>query len=87
MDKLDTLFQIKIAARPIENQLMNPDTTVVENAKLRLKELAERFHREYRQFMSSEQLQWAKDDFGYFSFLLEEAISHYKKLLTRDKEF
>lgn len=87
MDKLDVLFQIKLAARPIENQLMSPNAIEVEEAKLRLKELAERVHREYSQFMSSEQFEWAKDDFNYFTFLLEEAIAHYKKLLTEDKEF
>jgi hypothetical protein len=87
MDKLDVLFQIKIAARPIESQLMSPDAIDAEEAKLKLKELAEHLHREYGEFMSSEQFEWAKDDLHYFLFLLEEAVAHYKKLLTQDKEF
>jgi len=87
MDKLDVLFQIKLATPPVETQLMNSDPIEVEEAKLKLKGLAERLHREYGEFMSSEQFEWAKDDIDYFSFLLEEAVAHYKKLLTQDKEF
>jgi len=87
MDKLDVLFQIKLATPPVETQLMNPDAIEIEKAKLKLKGLADRLHREYGDFMSSEQFEWAKDDIDYFSFLLEEAIAHYKKLLTQDKEF
>ncbi|MBT8490524.1 MAG: hypothetical protein KJN62_05710 [Deltaproteobacteria bacterium] len=87
MDKLDVLFQIKLATPPVETQLMNHDAIEVEKAKLKLKGLAERLHREYGDFMSSEQFEWAKDDIDYFSFLLEEAVAHYKKLLTQDKEF
>jgi hypothetical protein len=87
MDKLDVLFQIKIAARPIETKLMNPDAIEVEEAKLKLKELAERLHREYGQFMSSEQFELAKGDIDYFTFLLEEAVAHYKTMLTQDKDF
>jgi hypothetical protein len=87
MDKLDILFQIKLAAPPVETQLMSPDAMEVEEAKLKLKGLAERLHREYGEFMSSEQFEWAKDDIHYFSFLLEEAVAHYKKLLTQDKAF
>lgn len=87
MDKLAVLFQIKLAARPIENQLMSPNAIEGEEAKLMLKDLATRLHSEYGQFMSSEQFEWAKDDLDYFTFLLEEAIAHYKKLLTEDKEF
>lgn len=81
------LFTIKSKIRMIEQRLISSKPTEVEEAKLELKELAEQFHNGYEQFISSDQLGWASEDADYLSFLLEEAIVHYKQLLAQGKEF
>jgi hypothetical protein len=81
-NNLSILLEMKLAIPRIETLMMGADAIEVEEAKLELKLLAERFHRKYEGFMSQEQLEWAKTDIDYFSFLLEEAIAHYKQLLV-----
>jgi len=87
MDKLSILFSIKSKIRMIEQRLVGADPIDVEEAGRELKELAEQFHRDYGQFISSDQLGWASEDADYLSFLLEEAIVHYKHLIVQGKEF
>lgn len=87
MDKLSVLFTIKSKIRRIEQQLIGSNLIEVEEAKLKLKKLAQDFHEGYEQFISSEQLGWASKDADYLSFLLEEAIVHYKQLIVQEKEF
>lgn len=87
MDKLSVLFDIKSKISMIEQRLISSDPIEAEDAKLKLKELAEQFHKGYEQFISSDQLGWASEDTDYLSFLLEEAIVHYKQLLVQGKEF
>ncbi|HEU20249.1 MAG TPA: hypothetical protein ENO00_12890 [Deltaproteobacteria bacterium] len=87
MDKLSILFSIKSKIRMIEQRLVGANPIDVEEAGRELKELAEQFHRGYEQFISSDQLGWASKDADYLSFLLEEAIVHYKQLIIQSKEF
>ena len=87
MDILTVLFTIKSKIRMIEQQLISPNLIEVEEAKRELKEMAEQFHKGYEQFISSKQLGLASEDADYLSFLLEEAIAHYKQLIIQGKEF
>ena len=81
-NKLSNLLEMKLTIPRIETILMVTDAIEIEEATLEIKRLAQRFHREYEEFMSQDQLEWAKTDIDYFSFLLEEAIDHYKQLLV-----
>ena len=86
MTKLDLLFQIKSSALYIENRLMNSDAEIVETAKKEYEQLVDRFQHENASFMSSAQYEEAKNNFDYFTFLLEEALAYYKRKLIEEGE-
>ncbi len=86
MTKLDLLFQIKLSALHIENRLMSSDAEIVETAKREHEKLADRFHHENASFMSLKQCEEARNNFDYFTFLLEEALAYYKRKLMQGEE-
>jgi len=86
MTKLDLLFQIKSSALHIENRLMSSDSEIVETAKREHEKLVDHFHHENASFMSLEQRDEAKNNFDYFTFLLEEALAYYKRKLMQGEE-
>jgi len=86
-DKLETLLEMKLIVPRLETLMMGADAIELEEARLEFQRLAERFHREYEEFLSQDQLEWARTDIDYFSFLLEEAIAHYKQLLMAGEIF
>lgn len=87
MDKYSELFRIKAEIRNVEQKLISPRAEEMEEAKQELRKLAQHFQNEYGQFMSPAQVEWAGNDADYFSFLLEEAIVYYKKMIMEGKPF